>query len=93
MIESVITVDIYCNWDAEPQAYRVYVDDDLLTERTYLWRNTDQYVQENIIVHVEPGQHQLKIIPVDPNFHGFTWRNLVVDSQVQNEVSGLFNVN
>ena len=46
MNEVHITVDVYCNWEADPQGYRVYIDDDLLTERTYLWRNNEYFVQE-----------------------------------------------
>lgn len=81
MKEVYITVDIYCKWDVEPQAYRVYVDDDLLTERTYLWRNTDQYVQENIIINVEPGQHCFKLEPVNKDFTGFSTRNFTINHQ------------
>jgi hypothetical protein len=81
MVEAKITVDLYCNWTAEPKAYRVYFDDDLLTERTYLWRNTEQYVQENIIVYAEPGQHSLKITPVDRSFGGFLMGKVTVNGQ------------
>ena len=82
MNEVRITVDVYCNWTAEPKAYRVYFDDDLLTERTYVWRNSDHYIQENIIVLAEHGQHSLRIVPVDPSFTGFYTRHITVNGQV-----------
>lgn len=81
MVEARITVEVYCNWTAEPKAYRVYFDDDLLTERTYAWRNSDQYIQENIIVLAEPGAHTLRIVPVDPSFMGFYTRHVTVNGQ------------
>ena len=86
-------MDIYCNWEAEPQAYRVYVDDDLLTERTYLWRNTDQYVQENIVVAVEPGTHTFKLEAANKDFQGFSYKNFAVDRELCPTVAGAFIVN
>lgn len=93
MKEAYITVDIYCNWEADPQAYRIYVDDDLLTERTYLWRNTDQYVQENIVISVEPGTHTFRLEPVNKNFTGFSYRNFAVDHKLCPTDAGAFIVN
>ena len=61
MREVSITVDVMCNWDIEPPQYRLYVDDDLLTERTYIWRNNEQYVRERIIVNLSPGIHSLRV--------------------------------
>jgi len=88
MVEAKITVDVYCNWTAEPKAYRVYFDDDLLTERTYFWRNSEQYIQENIIVLAESGAHSLRIVPVDPSFNGFRTGHITVNGQTvtQNQI-------
>ena len=52
MREIKITADIYCNRNFKPlefatdaqKSYRVYVDDDLLTERTYIWNNDEFYI-------------------------------------------------
>lgn len=81
LIEAVITVDIYCSWDAQPQVYRIYVDNELLTERTYLWRNPDQFVRENIVISAEPGDHEFKLESVDTNFTGFQWQNFTINNQ------------
>lgn len=93
LVEAVITVDIFCHWDAEPKAYRIYVDNDLLTERTYLWRNTDQFVRENIIISAEPGDHQFKLEPVDSNFTGFQWQNFTINNQPTATDNGRFILN
>jgi hypothetical protein len=92
MTEYLITVDLYCNWEVEPQAYRIYVDQDLLTERTYFWRNSEQYVQENIIVNIEPGQHYLKIEPVNKEFSGFYYTNFAVNKEIRPIHAGAFTV-
>lgn len=45
-------------------AYRIYVDDDLITERTWLWCN-DTVIVETLLVDINPEQgHNLKIEPV-----------------------------
>jgi hypothetical protein len=59
MKEVVIKVDVYGRWDERAPIYRVYVDNDLLTERDFIWHNN--YICENIIVNLEPGMHTVKI--------------------------------
>jgi len=57
-----LSVDVHCNSTAEgAPVYRVYVDSDLLTERTWRWPAYSVYVQENIEVDLEPGTHQLTV--------------------------------
>lgn len=60
MNEHKIIVDIYADWDETPPRYRVYVDDDLLTERDFTWDNSI-YIRENILVNLESGSHRLRI--------------------------------
>jgi hypothetical protein len=54
-------VDIHAHWSEQPPAYRIYVDDELMTERDFIWPGSEKYVTENIIVDVEPGDHMLRI--------------------------------
>ena len=44
----------------EPK-YRIYVNSDLLTERSIYWDYTSRYVRENLVIALDPGIHQLKI--------------------------------
>lgn len=61
MSEHKLTVDVYASWsDAHPR-YRVYVDNDLLTERDFTWHGHELYVQENIVVNLEAGTHNLRV--------------------------------
>jgi len=54
-----ITADIYS--DSGAGAYRVYVDDDLITERTWCWPSHEVFVREHVVVELAPGEHQLRI--------------------------------
>ena len=74
-----ITVDVHCHWTDSPPRYRVYVDNDLLTERTFIWPGYQNFVRENIHVNLNPGQHELKIVNVDPRFGKFEARNIIVN--------------
>jgi hypothetical protein len=89
MNEVKITADIYCDRNFRPlefatdvqKSYRVYVDGDLLTERTYIWDNAEQFVQEEIIVDIAPGPHEFKIVPAYPYYNVFSFKNFTVNDQ------------
>lgn len=75
-----ITVDVYAQWGDQPPRYRIFVDQDLLTERDFTWPGHQMYIQENIVVDLEPGEHELLIQQV--NAHGaIETRNITVDGQ------------
>jgi hypothetical protein len=61
MKECTITVDVYANSGDHAPRYRVYVNNDLLTERDFIWPSHEVYVQENIIVNLTTGKHTLKV--------------------------------
>jgi hypothetical protein len=63
-----VKIDIHCNrpiWamTGYDVKYRVYVDNTLITERTWVWNNTT-YIQENIWVNTNILDHILKIDPI-----------------------------
>jgi hypothetical protein len=64
--EHKITVEVRAklDWTNTPPRYRVFVDDNLLTERDFIW-GPDIYIRENILVNLEPGEHQLLIDQVN----------------------------
>lgn len=90
MREVVISVDILCAWTVTPPVYRLYIDEDLLTERTYIWSNPDQYVKEHIIANLEPGIHTLKLVSATPGFKNFQYQNFTVDKTHQTLVNDQF---
>ena len=62
-----ITVDVYAHWGDKPPVYRIYVDDELLTERTFIWSGNEQFIREHIIVELESGLHNVEVRPLASN--------------------------
>jgi hypothetical protein len=59
-----ITADIHCNWEGLNPSYRLYVNDELFTERTWIW---DQfYLEETVSIEAEPGDYHLRWELVPP---------------------------
>ena len=46
----VIKFYLFCRWKGVAPTYRLYFNDELLTERTYIWNNTEQVLQERVCV-------------------------------------------
>lgn len=58
-----VTVDVDCEWDkSNPPIYRLFVNDQLLSERTWLW--TDAFLQEIIQITVPAGVYTIQLEPV-----------------------------
>lgn len=75
-----ITVDVYASWSDVAPVYRIYVDSDLLTERTFPWPGHEAYVQENVIVDLDPGTHSLRVEQI--NRHGtLSTKNVTLDGE------------
>lgn len=53
-----VLADINCEWEGLNPIYRVYVNDELFTERTWLW--TDCYLEEMLQIAAEPGEYSLR---------------------------------
>jgi hypothetical protein len=56
--------DIYCSWQDTPPSYRVFVNDELFSERTYIW--TNEYLSEILQILAMPGQYTVRFEPVQP---------------------------
>jgi hypothetical protein len=53
-----VTADVYCTWSGNPPIYRLYVNNQLFAERTYIWRGG--YLTECFHVHAEPGDYVIR---------------------------------
>ena len=78
MKECAITVDIYANSGDHTPRYRIYVDNDLLTERDFTWAGHEVYIQEHILVNLAPGAHVLKVEQIG-SYGVIKPRNITVD--------------
>jgi hypothetical protein len=75
-----VSVDVYCQKTHEGSLiYRLYVDNDLLTERTWIWPAYETYLNESMEIDVDPGKHQIKLINFDKNI---TFKNVCVNKQL-----------
>lgn len=73
MKEATITVEVHCvqpRWvDKENSHYRIYLNDELMTERTWIW-DQDTYIQENILANIEANINHVVRVEVVKTIHG-----------------------
>lgn len=74
-----VQFDLYCHWSHNAPTYRVYVDDDLITERTFAWQGYKNYIRESFSIAVKHGQHNLRIENTHPTTAKFTIKRVRVD--------------
>jgi hypothetical protein len=55
-----INFDLHCDWKKTPPTYRVYVNHELFTERTYIWGDT-QHLKEMLQLTAPPGKYTVRI--------------------------------
>lgn len=72
-----ISVDIYADWAGDPPVYRLYVNDELFTERTYIW-NTTQFIQEQLQIMAPVGTYKVRLENLSSHVKDFKFRNLLV---------------
>jgi hypothetical protein len=70
-----INFDLHCDWKKAPPNYRVYVNHELITERTYIWGIT-QFLQENIQLNAPPGKYNIRVDNLGDPECQFKIRNL-----------------
>lgn len=82
-----LKVEVHCikpSWvDRENNKYRVYVNQDLITERTWRW-TPNTHVEEQLIVELPlDTEHTVKIVPILSKLSSaeFLLRNLTIDDQ------------
>jgi len=75
-----LSADVHGHWSTFPPVYRIYLDDDLLTERLFKWPGYLVYIRENMVCGLGPGIHKLRIENVSS--HGsFKIDNLQINNQ------------
>lgn len=72
-----VLADIDCEWEGLDPSYRVYVNNELFSERTWIW--TDEYLEEMLQIDAEPGEYILRWELVEPHLAQLTVKNVRVD--------------
>ena len=70
-------LDIDCEWQGLPPSYRIYVNDDLFTERT--WRYNNEYLEETLQISAPPGMYKVRLEPVQPCLAKFYIKSMRID--------------
>ena len=59
-----VSFDLFCDKGDKPR-YRLYVNDELFTERTYTWSG-NKYLRENLQILAPAGEYTIHLEKVDP---------------------------
>lgn len=54
----VVECDVHCDWHDQPPRYRAYVNNELFTERTWIW--THCYLSEQFQIQAPPGAYEIR---------------------------------
>ena len=65
--------DLHCDWEGLAPIYRIYVNDELFAERTFIW--TDNYLAEMLQIQAPPGRYSVRLETVGPNLAKFHVEN------------------
>ena len=66
-------IDVHCKWNINPPVYRLYVNDELFSERNFIWQ-ADEFVTENLVMNAPLGSYRIRI--ETPSEFNFKLRNL-----------------
>lgn len=70
-----LNVDLKCQWEGLEPDYRIYIDDEMFTERTYRW-NDPFYLREILQVEAVPNtEYLVQLKPVGPQLADFNFTN------------------
>ena len=90
-----ISVEVHClqpRWiQSENSKYRIYIDDELMTERDWLW-DQNTFIQEQMIAEISPNlNHTVRVEVIKSKREHITQlglRNLIVSGMPQNSWDG-----
>lgn len=72
-----VLCNVDCKWEGFEPIYRVYVNEELFAERTWIW--TDEYLEEALQIEAEPGEYYIKYELVPPHSAQLSVSNMRVD--------------
>lgn len=72
-----VLFDVHCDWEGKAPNYRVFVNDELFTERTYAF--TDSYLEEMLQIEAPPGKYHIRCELVPPAFAHLRIENMRVE--------------
>ena len=79
-----LEVDVYSHWSDDPPIYRIYVNGEMLIERTFGWPSYQNYITEHMYCDLDTGVHTLCLENLD-NRSRFELEHFKVDQQSVNK--------
>ena len=79
-----LTFDLICKSTENllsPPVYRIYVDKDLLTERSFIWNPSETYIEELVTVFLEAGPHSMRVEHVGNDSADFVVENFKINGK------------
>ena len=74
-----VLCDVYIKNHGEDTRYRLFVNDEMFAERTWLW--TEHYLEEVIVVRARPGHYPIRYELVEPAFGRLKIRNVRIGTE------------
>ena len=75
-----VQCDVFCKWNGEDTRYRVYVNNELFAERSWIWSGKEYYLEAIITIEAPPGQYEIKYELLEPACSKFGIKNMQVIS-------------
>ena len=72
-----VLCDVNCDWEGLDPVYRLYVNDELFTERQWRWK--DCYLEELLQISACPGEYEIRHELVPPHLAKMTVSNIRVE--------------
>ena len=72
--------NVFCKWDGNDTRYRLYVNDELFTERSWIWSGKEYYLEEIIPIEAPPGLYEIKYELLEPTGSTLKIKNMRVVS-------------
>jgi len=77
--ELTIKADVSIKWEGKPPSYRIYVNDEMFAERTWVWK--DEYLEEMLQIAAPPGEYKLCWEIVPPAVGKITVKNIRIEQR------------
>ena len=62
MLSTRIVLNVHClTLQSTNPSYRVYLDDELMIARPFLWDRNKNYIEETIVANLPAGSHRVRI--------------------------------
>ena len=70
--------DIHCDWEGVPPVYRIYINDELFSERSWSWPVT-WHLTQILQIEAPAGEYRVRLEPVGRQIAKFTTTDFKIE--------------